>query len=119
MHPIRPVRLARAVFHERAGAVTPWQCHGVYVDGSGGRHRGHEEGLSAASAAAIEKDGDPDPISAGTAGDAARRDGSSAAVGMAANPFGAHQVGRHRVDREGGRWVAVLVEAWACRVAAD
>ena len=38
-----------------------------------------------------EADGDPDPISAGTAGEAALWGGSSAAVGMAANPFGAHQ----------------------------
>ena len=38
-------------------------------------------------------DGDPDPISAGTAGDAALWGGSSAVVGMAANPFGAHQAG--------------------------
>ena len=36
-------------------------------------------------------DGDPDPISAGTAGEAALWGGSSAVVGMAANPFGAHQ----------------------------
>jgi len=35
-------------------------------------------------------DGDPDPISAGTAGEAALWGGSSAVVGMAANPFGAH-----------------------------
>ncbi len=34
-------------------------------------------------------DGDPDPTSAGTAGEAARWGGSSAVVGMAANPFGA------------------------------
>jgi hypothetical protein len=40
-------------------------------------------------------DGDPDPISAGTAGEAAPWGGSSAVVGMAANPFGAHQVGTH------------------------
>ncbi len=32
----------------------------------------------------------PGPESAGTAGDAVARDGSSAAVGMTANPFGAH-----------------------------
>ena len=38
-------------------------------------------------------DGDPDPTSAGTAGDAARWGGSSAVVGMAANPSGAHQAG--------------------------
>ena len=38
-------------------------------------------------------DEDPDPISAGTAGDAALWGGSSAAVGMAANPFGAYQAG--------------------------
>jgi hypothetical protein len=36
-------------------------------------------------------DGDPDPISAGTAGEAALWGGSIAVVGMAANPFGAHQ----------------------------
>ena len=47
-------------------------------------------------------DGDPDPTSAGTAGDAALWGGSSAAVGMAANPFGAHQAGRHKAGREGG-----------------
>jgi hypothetical protein len=41
-------------------------------------------------------DGDPDPTSAGTAGEAARRGGASAVVGMAANPFGAHRVGVHR-----------------------
>ena len=49
--------------------------------------------------AADGRDGDPDPTSAGTAGDAARCGGSSAEVGMTANPFGAHQVGHHRVDR--------------------
>ena len=38
-------------------------------------------------------DGDPDPISAGTAGDAARWGGSIAVVGMAAIPLGAHQAG--------------------------
>jgi hypothetical protein len=32
-------------------------------------------------------EGDPDPTSAGTAGDAALWGGSSAVVGMAANPF--------------------------------
>jgi len=41
----------------------------------------------------MAKNGDPDPISAGTVGDAARWGGSSAVVGMAANPFGAHQAG--------------------------
>ena len=41
-------------------------------------------------------DGDPDPTNAGTAGEAALWGGSSAVVGMAANPFGAHQVGRHK-----------------------
>jgi hypothetical protein len=35
-------------------------------------------------------DGDPDPKSAGAAGEAALWGGSSAVVGMAANPFGAH-----------------------------
>jgi len=56
-------------------------------------------------------DGDPDPISAGTAGDAAPWGGSSAAVGMAANPDGAHQVDRHGVDREAVQQVAVLDHA--------
>ena len=67
------------------------------------RHGGATAGL----------DGDPDPTSAGTAGDAALWGGSSAAVGMAANPFGAHQAGRHRAGREGGRSAAALV-AWRC-----
>lgn len=43
--------------------------------------------------------GDPDPTSAGTAGDAALWGGSSAVVGMAANPFGAHQAGREFAGR--------------------
>ena len=42
----------------------------------------------------LAADGDPDPISAGTAGEAALWGGASAVVGMAANPFGAHQAGR-------------------------
>ena len=41
----------------------------------------------------MQIDGDPDPTSAGTAGDAAPWGGSSAAVGTAANPLRAHQVG--------------------------
>jgi len=48
----------------------------------------------------------PGPISAGTAGDAARWGGSSAVVGMTANPFGAHQAGPPLAGRgsaEGGR----------------
>ena len=44
-------------------------------------------------------DGDPDPISAGTAGEAALWGGSSAVVGMAAIPTGAHQAGRHGTGR--------------------
>jgi len=44
----------------------------------------------------IAADGDPDPISAGTAGEAALWGGSSAVVGMAANPFGAHWVGVYK-----------------------
>jgi hypothetical protein len=51
-------------------------------------------------------DGDPDPTSAGTAGEAALWGGSSAVVGMAANPFGAHQVGTHTADRLAGRYVS-------------
>lgn len=48
-------------------------------------------------------DGDPDPISAGTAGDAALGGGSSAAVGMAAPPLGAHKAGRDFAGRTSGR----------------
>ena len=50
------------------------------------------------------RDGGLDPTSAGTAGHAAPWDGSSAAVGMAANPLGAHHARRHRA----GRSAAVL-----------
>ena len=46
--------------------------------------------INVAVAEAIRFDGDPDPTSAGTAGDAGRWVGSSAVVGMAANPRGAH-----------------------------
>ena len=35
-------------------------------------------------------DGDRDPISAGSAGEAVGRGGSMAVVGMTANPIGAH-----------------------------
>lgn len=48
-------------------------------------------------------EGDPDPTSAGTVGEAARWGGSSAVVGMAANPFGAHRVGPDRADYMVGR----------------
>jgi hypothetical protein len=57
-------------------------------------------------------DGDPDPISAGTAGDAALWGGSSAAVGMAANPLGAHQAGRHIAGRVIGWDVGRSLEQW-------
>ena len=46
-------------------------------------------------------DGDRDPISAGTAGEAVGGDGSRAAVGMAAIPLGAHQAGSHMIGRKG------------------
>jgi hypothetical protein len=59
--------------------------------------------------------GDPDPISAGTAGEAARRGGSSAVVGMAATPFGAHQVGRHTADRMTCRYATGYDVVEACR----
>jgi len=48
-------------------------------------------------------DGDRDPISAGSVGEAVGGGGSMAEVGMAANPFGAHRVDRYRVDCETGR----------------
>ena len=57
-------------------------------------------------AAVTRADGDPDPISAGTAGEAALWGGSSAVVGMAANPFGAHQVGVHRPTAWLGRYAS-------------
>jgi hypothetical protein len=37
-----------------------------------------------------DQDGDRDPISAGSVGEAVGGGGSMAEVGMAANPFGAH-----------------------------
>lgn len=46
-------------------------------------------------------DGDRDPISAGTVGEAVGGDGSRAVVGMAAIPFGAHQASRYKVGRKG------------------
>ena len=49
--------------------------------------------LQGAFARAARTDGDLDPTSPGTAGNAALWAGSSAVVGMAANPLGAHQVG--------------------------
>lgn len=49
--------------------------------------------------------GDLDPTSAGTAGDAALWGGSSAVVGMAATPLGAHQAGGHIAGRKGWRGV--------------
>ncbi len=48
----------------------------------------------------VDQDGDRDPISAGTVGEAVGGGGSMAEVGMAATPFGAHQVSRHMADRE-------------------
>src|SRR5260370_28877297 len=45
-------------------------------------------------------DGDPDPTSAGTAGEAARWGGSSAGVGMAANPFAALCVTKIRLGMD-------------------
>ena len=53
-------------------------------------------------------DGDPDPTSAGTAGDAALRGGSSAVVGMAANPRGAHKAGCHFVGCRAVRFAITL-----------
>ena len=57
-------------------------------------------------------DGDPDPINAGTAGEAALWGGSIAVVGMAANPFGAHRVGSHTADHMAGRYAAGHGIAW-------
>jgi hypothetical protein len=60
---------------------------------------------------AVDQDGDRDPISAGTVGEAVGGGGSMAEVGMPANPDGAHQVNRHMVDREAGQWVVALGNA--------
>ena len=58
---------------------------------------------SASRYAAVRQSlGDPDPISAGTAGDAALWGGSIAATGMAANPLGARQAGRVFADHMSG-----------------
>ena len=55
--------------------------------------------------------GDRDPISAGSVGEAVGRGGSMAEVGMPANPDGARQVNRHKVDREVVQLVAALDNA--------
>ena len=52
----------------------------------------------------------PGPDKRGDRGRRLTRGGSSAAVGMAANPFGAHRAGRHRVGCGGGRSAAAPVE---------
>lgn len=46
-------------------------------------------------------DGDRDPISAGTAGEAVGRGGSRAETGMTAIPFGARQADSHKIGRVG------------------
>ncbi len=46
----------------------------------------------------LKLEGDGDPKSAGSVGEAVGRDGSMAEVGLSANPDGAHQVGRHMAD---------------------
>jgi len=56
----------------------------------------------------VDQDGDRDPISAGTVGEAVGRGGSRAAVGMAAIPHGAHQVSRHRADCEDDQSLVAL-----------
>ena len=58
--------------------------------------------------------GDRDPISAGSVGEAVGRGGLMAAVGMSANPFGAHQVGQHITDHEAIRIANSLVKKEAC-----
>ena len=59
--------------------------------------------------------GDPDPISAGTAGEAAPWGGSSAVVGMAANPLGAHRVGAHTAGHMACRYASGHDAVRACR----
>ena len=46
--------------------------------------------------------GDPDPLSAGTTGEAALWGGSIVAMGMAANPLGAHQAGEFSLANADG-----------------
>ncbi|MFV0666070.1 hypothetical protein [Denitromonas sp.] len=63
-----------------------------------------------------DRAGDPDPTSAGTSGDAGLWAGSIAAVGMAANPLGAHQAGSS-FRRPRGR-ACGCVKLRACRAVA-
>ena len=55
-------------------------------------------------------DGDPDPISAGTAGDAALWGGSSAAVGMAAGACGSGEGAAEPLGSKLGGSVATLAD---------
>lgn len=68
---------------------------------------------AAAGLVEIVADDDVDPISAGTAGDAAQWGGSIAAVGMAAPR--SEPTGRTRFRRPRGWCLPVMIEERACR----
>ncbi len=128
----KPLKQRRQSAENNTDPTFPPGCCFCVVDtlpvpsGSSTPRRPPNGGTSAAGAArpvspprrggSTGPDGDPDPTSAGTAGDAALWGGSSAAVGMAANPYGAHQAGRHRAGREGGRHAAALVAGEDVRI---
>ena len=58
--------------------------------------------------------GDPDPMSAGTAGDAALWGGSIAVVGMTANPLGAHQASTDMLAETNLEHAEIVTLATAC-----
>ena len=117
-------RKTTSILHFRPNVVLVWWTGFPSLPNpcprAGRRMAGHRQpaphGRSLRHGGAVGPDGDPDPTNAGTAGDAALWGGSSAAVGMAANPCGARQAGRHRAGREGGRHAAALVAREEVRI---
>ena len=62
----------------------------------------------------VDQDGDRDPISAGSVGEAVGGGGSMAVVGMSANPIGAHQVDRHMAGCGDRRQAVIPVICGLC-----
>ncbi len=71
------------------------------------RHCGSKQAAYCAGNQRVTDDGDRDPISAGSVGEAVGGGGSMAEVEMPANPDGAHQVNRHMVGREVVRFLGL------------
>ena len=88
-------QITKALKNSLSNATSARISDRISSDQRDGLHPANRGGLAKAS----RTDEDPDPISAGTAGDAALWGGSSEEVGMETNPLGAHQLGRGFADR--------------------